>query len=163
MKKFFLSLTLLVLFVIQTSIGDKLKIFSVSPNLILIFVILFSMNASILKSAIAGLICGLLTDSVGFWVIGYNALFMMYIGILTSVMSSRYYFETKLTTFIIVFVFTFIFGFINTVVSSVIVSKLPVWYITYRYILFECVYNSYVALVISPLIKRLKIEYVRGI
>lgn len=163
MKKILTALTFVLLFVIQTSVGSYLKIFNVSPNLLLTFVIIYSVNSELLKAALAGCVCGLLTDAAGAGVMGYNALLMMYIAAMSSVFANKFYNENKLVSSLNVFIIGFIYEFIKVAVFNALYGELPVFYMTWRYILPECIFNSISAIPLAYWINWLKNEYIRGI
>ncbi len=163
MKKLLLSLTFLILFLTQTSANDFIKLFGVAPNLLLVFTIAYSINSSIPQSILVGSIAGLLIDVSMQGMLGLNALLMAYIAVLGSFVSSKILFERKIIIIITVFAFGFLYEFLNLVITSALITKLPVFYITYRYTLPSCVYNSIVAIPMVYLLNKLKFEYIRGI
>ena len=163
MKKFLTGLAFAVLILIHFVASDSIQIFGVAPNLILTFVIIYSVNNEIYKGAIAGCVCGLFLDAVGVGAIGYNALAVMYIAALVASFSGKFYYENKLAVIITVFASSFLFEFVKVAVSNALFGDLPVFYVTGRYILPECIYNSVAALLLVPLANRIKYEYIRGI
>ena len=163
LKKFLTVLTFAGLIIIQFFASNSMQIFGVAPNLILTFVIIYSVNNEIYKGAIAGCVCGLFLDAVGVWAIGYNALAVMYIAALVASFSGRFYYENKLAVIITVFGATFLFEFVKLALSNALFEDLPVFYVTYRYILPECIYNMVASFLLIPLAKRIKYEYIRGI
>jgi len=152
-----------VLILIHFIASDSIQIFGVAPNLILTFVIIYSVNNEIHKAAIAGCACGLFLDAMSVWTIGYNALLVMYIAALVASFSGKFFYENKLAVIITVFASSFLFEFVKVAVSNALFGDLPVFYVTGRYILPECIYNSVAALLLVPLANRIKYEYIRGI
>lgn len=148
---------------VQFFASDSMQIFGVAPNLLLTFVIIYSVNTEIYKAAIAGGVCGLFLDAMGVWAIGYNALLVMYIAALVASFSGKFFYENKLAVIITVFALSFLFEFVKVAVSNALFGDLPVFYVTGRYILPECIYNSIAALLLVPLANRIKYEYIRGI
>ena len=163
LKKFSTVLTFAVLILIQFFVSDSIQVFGVAPNLMLTFVIIYSVNNEIYKAAIAGCVYGLFLDATGAWAIGYNALLMMYTAALVASFSGRFFYENKLAIIITVFALSFLFEFVKVSVSNALFGDLPVFYVTGRYILPECIYNSIAALLLVPLADRIKYEYIRGI
>ena len=163
MKKFLTGLAFAVLILIHFVASDSIQIFGVAPNLILTFVIIYSVNNEIHKAAIAGCACGLFLDAMSVWTIGYNALLVMYIAALVASFSGKFFYENKLAVIITVFASSFLFEFVKVAVSNALFGDLPVFYVTGRYILPECIYNSVAALLLVPLANRIKYEYIRGI
>ncbi len=163
MKKLLLIITFLVLFLIQTTSEEFIKLFGVAPNLLLVFTVIYSINSSIPKSILIGSIAGLLLDVSSQGLLGLNALLMTYIAILASFLSSKILFERKIITIITVFALGFIYDFFNVLITSALITRLPVFYIIYRYTLLFCVYNSIIAIPMTYLLDKLKFEYIRGI
>lgn len=163
MKKFLSALTFVLLFIVQTSMGEELKILNIAPNFVLAFVIIYSVRSEVLTSAAIGCICGLLLDISGPGINGYNALVLMYISVLVSTISGRFYYENSLVPVIAVFIFGFIFEFIKLLISNALFESLPLFYVTWRYILPECLFNSVVSIPLIYWINWLKNEYIRGI
>ena len=163
LKKLLLFLIFLILFLIQTTLGEYIKIFDAAPNLLLVFVIIYSINSSVPTSILVGSIAGLLIDVSMQGLLGLNALIMTYIAIFASFLSSRILYERKIITIITVFALGFLFEFLNVAISNALITDLPVFYITLRYTLLSCVYNSVVAIGLVYLIDKLKFEYIRGI
>ena len=110
-----------------------------------------------------GIFCGLFLDAMGVWAIGYNALLVMYIAALVASFSGKFFYENKLAVIITVFALSFLFEFVKVAVSNALFGDLPVFYVTGRYILPECIYNSIASLLLVPLANRIKYEYIRGI
>lgn len=163
MKKLLTVLTFAVMILVQFFASDSMQIFGVAPNLLLTFVIIYSVNNEIYKAAIAGCVCGLFLDAMGVWAIGYNALLVMYIAALVASFSGKFFYENKLAVIITVFALSFLFEFVKVAVSNALFGDLPVFYVTGRYILPECIYNSIASLLLVPLANRIKYEYIRGI
>ena len=163
MKKLLTVLTFAVMILVQFFASDSMQIFGVAPNLLLTFVIIYSVNTEIYKAAIEGCVCGLFLDAMGVWAIGYNALLVMYIAALVASFSGKFFYENKLAIIITVFALSFLFEFVKVAVSNALFGDLPVFYVTGRYILPECIYNSIASLLLVPLANRIKYEYIRGI
>ncbi len=163
LKKLLLFLLFLIIFLIQTTLGEHIKIFDAVPNLLLVYVIIYSINSTVPASILVGSIAGLLIDVSMQGLIGLNALIMTYIAIMASFLSSKILYERKIITIITVFVLGFLYEFLNVAISSALITDLPVFYITLRYTLPSCVYNSVVSIGLVYVIDKLKFEYIRGI
>ncbi len=163
MKKFFLFLTFLILFLVQTTSGELLRIFGAVPNLLLTFTIIYCVNSSVLSSVLVGAIAGLLTDVSTNAALGINALLMTYTAVFTSFLSSKILYERKIIICITVFALSLLYEFASVAITNFFVNSLPVFYITIRYTLLSCAYNTIVAVPLVYLINKLKFEYVRGI
>jgi len=163
LKKLLLVLTFLILYILQTTADEMIGIFGTAPNLMLVFTIIYSVNSSVLSSVVAGSIAGLLIDVSMNGIVGVNALLMMYTAVFTSYLSSKILYERKIIICITVFGLGFIYEVLSVVISNVFIHNLPLFYITCRYILLSCVYNTIVSIPMIYLLNKLKFEYIRGI
>lgn len=163
MKKILSYLTLLLLFVLQTSLGQYIKIFSVMPNLIFAYAIIYSMTNSALKSAVMGCVCGLLTD-VSFGETSYvNALLIMYISLAVSHIYGKHFFENKLVYAGGVFAGTVVYDILIIIITAFTSGSLPFLYTFFRFTVPEAFINSAVSLLFLIYVRWLNNEFVRGI
>ena len=163
MKKVLLALTAFLLFIIQTSMSSSLKILDVAPNLIFIFVIVYGLNSSTFMAGVLGCVWGILIDCADYTVMGYNALILMYVSFLSSLISKKFYYDNRLVGVIIVFVSSVAYEFLRFFISNLLFSDASFSLVLFRYILPEAVFNSVLSIPLMWWIKWLKNEYIRGI
>ena len=163
MKKALTYISLVLLFVFQTSAGPYIKIFGVIPGLILTFTICYSLTNSTFKSAAVGLVCGLLTDSATSGAFGLDGLIVMYLAIAVSYFSRKFYHENKLFVICSVMLFTVIYETVSMGVAVLMVSGTPILYSFVRIVIPAAIYNGLIAVPVYMLVKWLNNEYIRGI
>ncbi len=86
-------LYLFILLILQTALFTRIKFFGAIPNLVLVFsVCVFSVN-KMYYSAVFGVIAGLMLD----WTVGsntgLNAIILMYLGVLISYVSKKFFYK----------------------------------------------------------------------
>lgn len=163
LKKTLVILTAFFLFVVQTSLGETIDIFGVVPNLILVFAVAYSLDSSAFSAALAGCICGLLTDFSDNGIVGIGGFFMMCICFCASIVSKKFYYDNKLSGLIIVFVSGLLFELSKVFIVNLIYTEFSLTSVFFRFILPGAVYNSCLSLPLMWWINWLKNEYVRGI
>ena len=77
-------LTLVVLFVVQTTLGIYIDVYSIAPDIIFVFAVCYSMYNFPVRSTVLCLVAGILADLYTGSYIGVNALLYMYIGLAIS-------------------------------------------------------------------------------
>lgn len=92
MKNFKEYLWILILFLLQTTLCARYKIFGIVPNLVVVFAIsCFAVN-NIRRSAFYAVFAGLILDwSAGR--VGVNALILLYIALLVSYASEKFFYK----------------------------------------------------------------------
>lgn len=101
MKKFtilFYLVWLLIIAVFQPTVVSWIRIFGVSPDLFLIFVICAAMLRGMWDGAICGFVFGLTLDMIIGRMIGMNAILYMYVGLATGMLNERYISSDSATT-----------------------------------------------------------------
>ena len=104
MKNILTYLSLLILFVLSATIGHSIEIMKVMPNMILVFVVCYSMYGEPVKSTVLAVVAGSVMDLFYAKNLGINAIMMMYTALLISYLCSNYI----RTNFIMVVVFVFL-------------------------------------------------------
>ncbi|MCQ2540781.1 MAG: rod shape-determining protein MreD [Lachnospiraceae bacterium] len=151
MKKTFISiLTVLVLFLLQTSIFHHLSIKGVVPNLLLIVVCAYGFLRGETDGIIAGFFCGLLMDVFYADIIGLHSLEYMYIGFFNG-MLNRFYVEdtVKLPVFCIG-LSDVVLSFLTYFLRFVLQGKFNFAYYSLNIILPEFIYTMVVCIVLYP-------------
>jgi len=162
-KKALTYISLVLLFVFQTSAGPYIKIFGVLPGIVLTFAVCYSLTNTTFKSAAVGLVCGLLTDSATSGAFGLDALIMMYLAIAVSYFSRKFYHENKLFAVCSVMLFTVVYETVSLGISVLMVSDVPIFFSFIRIVIPEAIYNAVITIPVFMLVKWLNNEYIRGI
>lgn len=139
-------ISLFVALVLQTTLIKKIAIFGISPTLILVFVICFSLiNGSVPSAVFAG-IAGLLLDVSGNRALGLNALMMLYLSLGISNLGRDFFQDSPRSAVILVFVGTLLYEIVYFVLNFLIFGSTYFWYALWRIILIESIYNAVVAI-----------------
>jgi rod shape-determining protein MreD len=163
LKKFLTYLSLVILVILETSAGRYIEIFGISPNPALCFTIIYALTNGSVKSAALGLVCGLLFDSVSDVAFGFNSLILMYMSILASYFSRRFYYHNIFALVFGVFMYSLFYETISLVFTAVIFSDAPFFYSFSRFVLTESIFNAIIAVPMLWWVKWLNNEYIRGI
>jgi len=163
LKRIFTALIFFAILIIQTSMGMHISIFAITPNLLLTFAVLMSMNASAFKAGLLGCLCGLGFDFSSDGSIGYYGIAIMYTCIFVSVISNKFYIESILASVVAVFITTFVCEFVCLMFSDALFEEFSLFHTTVRYILPESAVNALVSVLFVKLTRWLNNEYVRGI
>ena len=77
-------LTLVVLFIVQTTLGRYIDICGIAPNLVFVYILCYSMYNFPVRSAVLCIVAGIITDMYSMEYVGLNAILYMYIGLAIS-------------------------------------------------------------------------------
>lgn len=144
MKNILTYVTLILVFVLQSTICRHIEILHTIPNLMLVFVVCYCMHAEPVKATILSGIAGLIMDVFVAKHLGLNTLMMMYLGLALSYISSDYirtnFFTVIILTALSTLLYEGVYGFLvyfifNKVTTSVLLSVISL----------EAVYNTVVA------------------
>lgn len=163
MKKVLTYITLILFVVIQTGLGKYIRFFGVLPNLVLTFVVVYSMTNGMVRAAVVGLVGGLFLDSTSYGVFGMNGLMLMYTALIISYFSAKFYYENKTASFCGVLIYSALYESVLLIVTQVIYAKSPFLYVFGRYILLESLINALISIPVLYWVKWLNNEYIRGI
>lgn len=163
MKKILSAIAVFFVYAIQTSIISRVDLFGIEINLMLTFALVYAAYSDLLAAGIMGCICGLLLDVSSSTVFGYNGLIVMYIAVLTSIVASKFYSESRLVSIIIVAVSCFLCELVRLALYNTMFESMSVAYASFRYILPQALLNSVVSVPVTVFVKWLKNEYIRGI
>lgn len=161
MKKALTYLTLIILAVLQTTLFPHLHIMGVIPNLILVFVVCYSMYADPVPATVFAIIAGLVFDVYQASNIGFNSIMMMYIGLGLSCLTSGYVKSNILTVLIFVAFATVMYEVIYAFLLYFIFGKVTLgtmWTIS----AIEAAYNTVCAAVLMWWAKYLGEDEVRS-
>ncbi len=163
LKKILTALIFFLILIIQTSMGIHINIFGITPNLLLVFALLMSINSTSFKAGLIGCLCGLAFDFSSDGSIGFYGLVVMYMCIFTSNLSNRFYVENVFASVTVVFVMGFLCEFVSLMFSDALFEEFSLLSTTLRYILPESILNAITALLFVKLTRWLNNEYIRGI
>ena len=161
MKNILTYVTLLLLIVLQSTILNGIEVLHIMPNIILVFVVCYSMYAEPVKAVIVSIVAGLVTDILQSHHVGLTALMLMFISLALSVMCSDYIRSNLFTVVIAVIASTLIFESVYGILVYVLFNKMTLGYMM-KVVLLETVYNVVVSFVLSWWAKYLAEDEIRS-
>lgn len=125
MKKVYASLLLILLFIliftVQITILNKIKLFGITPNLILVTVVMVALWYNIYVSSIFALLSGIITDILFSFSIGKSLVIYLVIAILINTISKIYRKESGTVIMYVITIGTIVFE-ISMAISSLATS-----------------------------------------
>ena len=162
MKYLWSYITVLILFLMQTTLGGYIDIYGIAPNLVFVFAICYAMYNFPVRSAVLCVISGLLLDLYGCKTIGVNALLYMYIGLGVSLFGSTLMKKNIWAVALGTIVVSLLYQTVYLLAEYVLSSGASFWYGFFRIILPCAIYDGVIALILSPWARWLSEEQIRG-
>lgn len=147
-RKIVLAVTILICFLLQSTIFQELAIASISPNLMIVVTAAFGFMRGRKEGMAVGFFCGLLMDLFFGSVLGFYALLFLYVGFLNGIFKKIFYPEDiKLPIFLIAFS-DFSYNIIIYFFQFLFRSRFEFGYYFIHIIVPELVYTMLIAIVI---------------
>lgn len=147
-RKIVLAATILICFLLQSTMFQELAIASISPNLLIVVTAAFGFMRGRKEGLVVGFFCGLLMDLFFGSVLGFYALLYMYVGFINGIFKKIFYPEDiKLPIFLIA-VSDFSVNVIIYFFQFLFRSRFAFGYYFIHIIVPELVYTMLVAIVI---------------
>lgn len=161
--KYFLSyFTVLILFLVQTTLGKYIDIYGIAPNLVFVFAVCYSMYNFPVRSAVLCVISGLLLDLYGCKTVGFNALVYMYIGLAVSLFGGSLMKKNIWAVALGVIIVSALYQSLYLFFGYAIKSDVSFLYGFLRIAIPGTVYDGIAALIISNWARWLSEEQIRG-
>lgn len=161
MKNILTYIALILVFVFQSALGRHIEVLHIVPNLMLVFVVCYSMNAEPVKATVLSVAAGIIMDLFAARHLGINALMMMYLGMILSCVTSGYIRTNFVTALVCVAVSTLFYEGIYAFLMYFIFGKLTVGTL-FTVAFFEAVYNTVTACALFWLCRYLAYDEVRS-
>ncbi len=139
----------------QTTVFDKIDFFGTRPNLLLAFTVCVALLYGSVEGGGIGLLCGVMTDVMGYGAFGINSLMLMYIGIGVGLVSKRFYRIEGIVAFAFSFASTFTYGIVYFFFAFFIWGNGSMWFAFSRRILPESIYTSFMAVLLVIMLKHI--------
>ncbi len=152
LRKFIVTIFILVCFVLQCSVFGALSFAGIVPNLMIILTSAFGFMRGEKEGLIIGFFCGLLSDVFYGDILGFYALILMYIGFLNGKFSRIFYPEDIKLPIALITVSDLSYGIICYIMQFLLRGRLDFPYYLGRIILPETIYTIIVTLFLYPLI-----------
>ncbi|MCD8241473.1 MAG: rod shape-determining protein MreD [Lachnospiraceae bacterium] len=145
-RKIFIALTILICFLLQSTVFQSLAVASISPNLLIVLVSSYGFMRGKREGMFVGFFCGLLEDIFYGRLLGMHALLYMFIGYGNGYFNSIFYGEDiKLPIGLITFS-ELLYGLGTYVIMFLMRSRFAFWFYLRRIILPELLYTLVVML-----------------
>ena len=161
MKNILTYIALILVFVFQSSLGRYIEVLHIVPNLILVFVVCYSMNAEPVKATVLSVVAGIIMDLFAARHLGINALMMMYLGMILSCVSSGYIRTNFVTALVGVAVSTVLYEGVYAFLMYFIFGNLTAGTL-FTVAFLEAVYNTVTACAMFWLCRYLAYDEVRS-
>ena len=162
MKYFWSYFTVLILFLMQTTLGKYIDIFGIAPNFVFVFAVCYAMYNFPVRSAVLCVISGLLLDLYGCKTIGVNALMYMYIGLAVSLFAGALMKKNIWAVVLGVIIASALYQSLYLFFEYSLKSDVSFIYGFLRIVIPGTVYDGAIALIISVWAKWLSEEQIRG-
>lgn len=147
-RKIVLAITIIVCFLLQTTLFQSLSVASISPNLLIVVTAAFGFMRGRKEGMFVGFFCGLLMDLFFGYVLGFYALLYMLIGFLNGIFRKIFYPEDiKLPVFLIA-LSDFSFSVVIYFIQFFFRSRFAFGYYFLHIMIPELVYTMIVAIVL---------------
>ncbi|MBQ8588475.1 MAG: rod shape-determining protein MreD [Clostridia bacterium] len=155
-------LTLIVLFVVQTTLSGYIDVFGIAPNLIFVYILCYSMYNFPVRSAVLCAVAGILTDLYSQEFVGLNALLFMYIGLAMSNFASSLIKNNIWTSFLGVLLVSLVYHSALLIADYVVPGYSGFVYPFARFAVPTAVYDAVLSLVMTFWARRLSEDKIRG-
>jgi len=154
-KFIYYFLWILGLAALQSTLLNHVRIFGVSPNLPVIFVVCVAiLSGSPVESAIVGFVSGFLFDFMTGHSVGVSMLLLMYAGVLNGLIFKRILTRKYFGILATIFITSFAFYFLYYSMTFLIWGQGNLLYALTRVIIVGTVYNTIICVPIYSLAKR---------
>ncbi|WP_026660202.1 rod shape-determining protein MreD [Butyrivibrio sp. AC2005] len=153
MRRFFITvLSILISFILQTTVFRALDFSGIVPNLMIIVTSSYAFMRGDKSGMVIGMFCGFLVDIFFGSYLGFYALIYMYIGFIIGKFNKIFFPENILLPLALIVSSDFLFGFICYVLLFMFRNKFDIGYYMINVIFPEAVYTALLAIVIYPVL-----------
>ncbi len=155
LRKFVLTISIIVFYILQCTIFKSLALASVSPNLLLILTFAAGFMRGKKEGMYVGFFSGLILDLFYGKTIGFNAILYMYIGYINGFFNSVFYDEDVTLPIGLVCASDFVYNFFYYIFSFLLRNRLDFPYYLVHIIIPEMIYTVVITLLIYRLMLRI--------
>ena len=154
MRNLKLSVWILVVALIESMLGHYIKIGSIMPDLLFVFTICYAAEKNSISSIICvSVICGAIADSLSGRIFGHNLAIFLLIVVLVYLIRENVFKSNILISFLMVFIFSLLGKSMYYVANIAVLKDMGYFYSLFTMILPEALYNTFVSLLMLPLLK----------
>lgn len=155
LRKFVLTISIIVFYILQCTIFKSLALASVSPNLLLILTFAAGFMRGKKEGMYVGFFSGLILDLFYGKTIGFNAILYMYIGYINGFFNSVFYDEDVTLPIGLVCASDFVYNFFYYIFSFLLRNRLDFPYYLIHIIIPEMIYTVVITLLIYRLMLKI--------
>ncbi len=152
MRFLIITITLILVSIIQATLVQYISILGIKPNMILIMIISFSLSREYMEAGVIGFFAGLLLDILTGKMIGLHTLLGMYTGLLVGNTKEKFFKDSYIVTIFFTFTFTFSYELIFYILNYFIWGETRMMYALSHIILLQSIYNAILSIPIYSLI-----------
>lgn len=148
LRKFVLTVSIIVFYILQCTIFKSLALASVSPNLLLVLTFAAGFMRGKKEGMYVGFLSGMILDLFCGRTIGFNAILYMYIGYINGFFNSVFYDEDVTLPIGLVCASDFVYNFFYYIFSFLLRNRLDFPYYLLHIIIPEMIYTVVITLLI---------------
>ncbi len=152
LRKFTVSILILLCFVLQSTVFRSLAFAGIVPNLMIILTSSFGFMRGENEGLIIGFLCGLMNDIFFGDVLGFYALILMYIGYLNGKFNRIFYPEDIKLPIGLIILSNLSYSMICYILLFLLKGKFHFWFYFKSIVLPEMVYTIVITCILYPLI-----------
>jgi rod shape-determining protein MreD len=141
-NKIITLLIFFIFFILQTTVFEKIKVYNVKPNIIIVLIICYSLAKGSIRGGTIGLIAGIVIDIITGKIFGLHTFICFYTGLLAGLLYKRFFRESYMVIIVTTFVFTIFYEFLFYFMKYYIWTETGFGYAMKMIILPEAIYNS---------------------
>lgn len=150
----FYSFFIIIILLLQTTLLKYAAIYGVTPNILIVFVIVTALIRGNVEGGFTGFFAGLAVDMLFGSVLGFYAMLGFYLGIAAGSINRRLFRENLLVVLFFTFVYSVVYEMVVYIINTIMSGSLELLYPFTMVILPEAIYNSAVAVLIYMLMIR---------
>ena len=159
MKKIISVLGIVIIFLsiyfLQSNFFSWFNIYSIKPNLFMIFVIFLGLFLGKEYGLTFGILLGLILDLFSSQIIGINAISLGAAGLLAGILAKNFSIEHKFTFIIIASLLTFIGESVYYALEIILIEAEVQLIIFIRILLIEIIFNDLIIIIIYPVLNKI--------
>ncbi len=165
LKFVFYIVWILILAVLQPTLGRGIEIFSIAPNMFLCFIIISALFRGKFEGGICGAVFGLVYDMLIGKLIGVNCLIYFYLGFGAGLLGEHFFSGTKrLSGMGTIFIGTLVAGVLYYIANLMVGMEIGFLTAVFRITLVEAVYNTIFGLILYfPIMGTMKLMRINKI
>jgi len=143
---------IIILLLLQSTLLNYIAISGIIPDLLVVFIIVTSLIRGNVEGGIVGFFAGLARDMLFGNVLGFYALFGMYLGIAAGSTNKRLFRENLLVIVFFTFVYSVIYELLLYFINTVISGNMNILLAMTGTILPEAAYNTFSSVLIYAIV-----------